>query len=308
MELRHLRYFVAVAEELHFGHAAARLHIAQPALSRQIRQLEDEIGATLFDRGPGGLQLTPAGRDFLEGARETLASAERIVHRARRAYGSEVGRLTVAFVPAILESGEAVRILRRFHERHPDVRVEVSALQTVQQWEALRHGRIQVGFLYHPPDEPHVVCEQLWRQEFFLAVQAGHPLARGTDHVPLAAAAREPFLWFDRAAAPFPHDVIRRLFESRGLTMNVVEEVASEDARLSLVAGGMGVTLVPASSGAPPRPGVALRRVQEIDFGLQVFAARYAGRSSRTAAAFLDEMRAALDEPEAMLLRSRTGT
>jgi LysR family transcriptional regulator, benzoate and cis,cis-muconate-responsive activator of ben and cat genes len=308
MELRHLRYFVAVAEELHFGRAAARLRIAQPALSRQIRQLEDEVGADLFDRGARALQLTAAGRDFLEGARETLAAAERTVRRARRAWGNEAGRLSVAFVPAILDSLEAVRILRRFRERHPAVRVEVSALQTVEQWEALRHGRVQVGFLYDPPADADLVCEPLWQQEILLAVPADDPLARGPGPIPLALAAHEPFLWFDRAAAPFPHDMVRRLFESRGLTMRVVEEAASEEARLSLVAGGLGITLVPGSADTAPRPGIALRRVQEIDFGVQVFAAHAGGRTSRVTGAFLGEMRGSLEEWNAMPPRSQTGT
>lgn len=308
MELRHLRYFVAVAEELHFGRAGERLRIAQPALSRQIRQLEDEVGADLFDRDGRTLQLTAAGRDFLEGARETLAVADRTLRRARRAYGSEAGRLALAFVPAILETEEAVRILCRFRERHPAVRVEVSALQTVEQWDALRHGRVDVGFLYDPPPDAPVECEPLWRQEILLAVPSGHLLARTAGPVPLAVAAREPFLWFDRASAPVPHDLVRRLFESRGLTMRVVEHAASEEARLSLVAGGMGVTLVPGTPGMPARPGIALRRVQEIDFGVQVFAAREARRTSRAAAAFLDEMRAALEESSPMPQRSRTGT
>ena len=308
MELRHLRYFVAVAEELHFGHAAERLRIAQPALSRQIRQLEDEVGADLLDRNGRTLQLTAAGRDFLEGARETLAVADRTLRRARRAWGNEAGRLALAFVPAILETEEAVRILRRFRERHPQVRVEVSALQTVEQWEALRHGRVQVGFLYDPPPDAHVACEPLWSQEILLAVPSSHLLARSPGPVPLALAAREPFLWFDRASAPVPHDLIRRLFESRGLTMRVVEHAASEEARLSLVAGGLGVTLVPATPDAPSRPGVVLRRVQEIDFGVRVFAAHEARRTSRPAAAFIDEMRAALEESSAMPQRSRTGT
>ena len=308
MELRHLRYFVAVAEELHFSRASARLRIAQPALSRQIRQLEEEVGADLFDRAARTLQLTAAGRDFLEGARDTLALAERTVQRARRAHGNEAGRLSLAFVPAILESPEAVRILRRFHQRHPAVRVSVSALPTVDQWEALRHGRVQVGFLYHPSDEPGFVCEPLWRQEILLALPSAHPLAHGEGPVSLAEAAREPFLWFERAAAPFPHDLIRQLFEARGLTMRVIEEVASEEARLSLVAGGIGVTLVPGTADAPPRPGVALRRVREIDFAVQVFLAVAGGRTSRVVGAFLAEMRAALEESGSMPARSASGT
>jgi DNA-binding transcriptional LysR family regulator len=308
MELRHVRYFVAVAEELHFGRASARLRIAQPALSRQIRQLEEEVGADLFDRAARTLELTAAGREFFDGARETLALAERTIYRARRAHGEEAGRLSVAFVPPMLESPEAVRILRRFHDRHPAVRVSVSALQTVEQWDALRRGRVQVGFLYHASEEPGLVCTPLWRQEILLAVPSAHRLARETGSVPLAEVASEPFLWFERAAAPFPHDLIRQLFEARGLTMRVVEEVASEEARLSLVAGGLGVTLVPGTADGPGRPGVSFRRVQEIDFGVQVFAVHEGGRRSRVVDAFVVEMRAALEESGPMPGRSTGST
>ena len=138
MELRHLRYFVALAEELHFGRAAARLRLAQPSLSRQIRQLEDEIGADLLDRtDPRHVTLTAAGMQFLEGARQTLALAERTLHDARRAADAESGRLAIAFVPSILQAPEAGAILRHFREAQGEVRVEVTSLRTLEQWEAL---------------------------------------------------------------------------------------------------------------------------------------------------------------------------
>ena len=173
-----------------------------------------------------------------------------------------------------------MRILRRFHNRHPAVRVEVSTLQTVEQWEALRHGRIQVGFLYSAPEEPHVSCLPLWRQEILLAVPSG---TRWRAAPRRSRWRRRRASRFSGSIAPlrrFPHDLVRRMFESRGLTMRVLEEAPSEEARLSLVAGGMGITLVPGSAEGPARPGVVLRRVQEIDFGVRVLAAHEMGRTS----------------------------
>ena len=303
MELRHLRSFVIVAEELHFGRAAARLHIAQPALSRQIRQLEDEIGAALFERTPRGARLTDAGLEFLVGARETLACAERTLRRAQQVHGHAAGRLSVAFVPALLDLPQTVAVLRRFHVTHPEVRVEVRAMPTVEQREALLHGDVQIGFLYYPPADPEIVAEQLLQQEHLLAMPAGHPLAQ-RDSVPLALAAREPFIWFERAAAPYPYDLVRSQLEKHGLRLRVVDQAASDEARLSMVAAGLGLTLVPATPGTPSRAGIELRPVPEIDDGIGVYVA-HARHPSPPAAAFLREV---AREIWAMPIRSRTGT
>ena len=256
MELRHLKYFVAVAEELHFGRAAARLRIAQPALSRQVRQLEDEVGADLLDCDGRLLQLTAAGRDFLEGARETLALADRTLRRARRAWGDEAGRLSLAFVPAILESPEAVRILRTLPraapggpgggERAADGRAVGGAAPRpraggVPLPSAGRSAR-RVRAALAPGDRPRgAVGPSSFQRSRARVPGAGRPRA-----LPLVRAGR------GAGAARF---LVRRLFESRGLTMHAVEQAASEEARLSLVAAGLGVTLVPGKSRASAPPG-----------------------------------------------------
>src|ERR687885_395673 len=153
MELRHLRHFVAVAEELHVGRAAARLHIAQPPLSRQIRDLERDVGAPLFARVPRGVALTPAGHAFLPEARLTLAQAERARRTAQRAARGEIGRLRVGFVEAATFSGILPDVLRFFRKHYPDVALELLELSSLQQAEALREGRIDVGLLYSPPPD-----------------------------------------------------------------------------------------------------------------------------------------------------------
>lgn len=297
MELRHLRYFVAVAEHLHFGRAAAALRLAQPSLSRQIRQLEEEVGVDLIDRTDRRhVQLTAAGVAFLEGARETLAMAERSAHEARRAAESESGRLSVAFVPSILQAPQAARILQRFRDRQPSVRVEISSMRTLEQWDALRSGRVQLGFLYHPPEDARIETRALWRQSIFLAVPEGHELQRGPA-VTLRRLAREPFIWFDRSLSPSYYDLVRRAFESQGLAMSVAQEATTESARLNLVANRLGVTLVPGGWGAAPPPGVQMRPVSDLDEQLQVYVAFEPARLSRAADAFVCELGAALQRP-----------
>src|SRR4051812_30729543 len=151
MELRHLRYFVAVAEELHFGHAAQRLHIAQPPLSRQIRDLERELDASLFDRSARGVRLTAAGRAFLPQARLTLAQAERAQRTAQRAARGEIGRLRVAFSEAATYSEVLPNVLGFFLMHLPLIGLSLFEMDSAQQEDAFRDGRIDVGLLQSAP-------------------------------------------------------------------------------------------------------------------------------------------------------------
>ena len=146
VELRHLRSFLAVAEELHFGRAAARLHISQPPLSQQIGRLEDEIGARLFRRTSRRVQLTPAGRAFFAEARQTIASAERAVGAAQRAERGEIGELVVGYVPSATY-GPLPDVIRRFRKRLPKVELKLRNLRSVHQSQALLERRIDVGLV-----------------------------------------------------------------------------------------------------------------------------------------------------------------
>src|SRR6476619_6209369 len=151
MELRHLRYFVAVAEELNFGRAAQRLHIAQPPLSRQIRDLEREVGTPLFERGARGVELTHAGRAFLPEVRLTLAQAERAQRTAQRAARGETGRLRVGFVDAATLSGILPDVLAFFRMHLPSIGLSLFEMDPPQQADALRDGRIDLGIVQSPP-------------------------------------------------------------------------------------------------------------------------------------------------------------
>src|SRR5215475_15690071 len=169
MEFRHLRSFVAVAEELHFGRAAARVHIVQPALSRQIRALEDEIGIRLFERDRRRMALTPAGTAFLDEARSLLEHADRAVEAARRADRGELGSLRIAYVPAMVSTG-LPEIVRSFRQRYPGVDVRLQEMTPATQVEALLGERVDVGFVRGPIHEPALAAETVLEEPLVAAL------------------------------------------------------------------------------------------------------------------------------------------
>src|SRR5215207_3521737 len=195
MELRHLRYFVAVAEELHFGRAAERLRIAQPPLSRQIRDLEREIGSALFERGSRGVELTPAGLAFLPEARLTLAQAERAQRTAQRAARGETGRLRVGFVEAATFSGILPDVLGFFRMHLPDIGLSLFEMDSLQQAEAFRDGRIDLGILHSPPADADrwLRAESVYSDPLVAALPHTHRLA-GRARLALADLAGDSFV------------------------------------------------------------------------------------------------------------------
>src|SRR3954453_15892050 len=201
MELRHLRYFVAVAEELHFGRAARRLQLAQPPLSRQIQGLEQELGVRLLERTKRHVELTPAGKVFLEHARKLLTEADHAVAAARRAARGEIGRLAIGFVGAATYSA-LPELLRVFHTRFPDVELVLYEMTSAHQHDALREGRIEVGFV-RPAIPDDTLARRVARGEpLVAALPAGHRLARRDEPIPLSDLAGEPFILFPRDPRP----------------------------------------------------------------------------------------------------------
>lgn len=244
MELRHFRYAVAVADSLHFGHAAERLHISQPPLSQQIRQLEDELGVKLFHRTKRHVQLTEAGRLFVEEARLLLAQAEHAAMVAKRAGHGELGQLTVAAAGAA-DSQVFVDIFRLFAKRHPGVRVTLRNMSTVQQVDALREGRIHAGFVVAPVDDPALVTETVMHWPIVIALPRGHALA-ACAQVPLKALAAEAHIMFARHLGPQFFDAIVHACRQVGFTLNVTHEVDNLQSGCALVAAGLGVCFIPA--------------------------------------------------------------
>lgn len=249
MELRHLRYFVAVGEEEHFGRAAKRLALAQPALSRQVHQLEQELGASLFERSGRGVRLTPVGRVLLEDARRALAEVDRAARRARLAAQGRIGTLSVSFVDTAFYSVVPPRVIAEFRRLYPDVRIELATLNSVEQWSALRDGAVNVGFVYfRPTDFPELRWETVAGDHVVLAIPKRHSLARKPS-LRLRDLRDEPFVWIRRAVSPAYYDRIAEACLAGGLTLNVVQEATTESTMMGLVAGGVGLSFAVASTG-----------------------------------------------------------
>jgi DNA-binding transcriptional LysR family regulator len=259
MELRHLRYFVAVAEELHFGRAAERLHIAQPPLSQQIRQLEAEVGVALFERTSRRVRLTEAGQVFLEEVRPLLDGVGRAAERARRAGRGEVGWLSVGFV-ASAGYGVLPDILRRFHERYPEVELSLIELHGGEQGAALRDGRIHVGFTRVPAAEEGIVQEVVVEEPLLAALPSAHRLATRLA-VRLDDLAGEPFIQFPAQSSSGYAEYVLGVCRGAGFTPNVVQKTGELATAVSLVVAGIGVSLVPAPVQNLRREGVVYRPV-----------------------------------------------
>jgi DNA-binding transcriptional LysR family regulator len=259
MELKQLKYFVAVAEELHFTRAAARLKMAQPPLSFQIRQLENELELRLFERTKRKVALTSAGRVFLHEAYRLLGSASAAVRAAQRAYRGETGRLHLGFV-----GSAAYRLLpalvRRYRAEYPEVQLTLHELSSAQQGEAFEAGRIDVG-LVHPPvrEDLAVTVETILREPLVVALPDHHPLASRAK-VPLAKLADEDWILFPRQVGPGFHTrVIQVCQKGAGFTPRVVQEAPQMASIIGLVAAGLGLSLVPASLTELRRSGVVYR-------------------------------------------------
>ncbi len=261
MELRHLRYFVVVAEELHFGRAAARLHIAQPPLSQQIHQLEAELGVPLFQRTTRRVTLTDAGRLFLEDARRILAQVEQAKQSARRAQRGELGRLVVGFVGSAASDVLPI-LLRAYRDRYAEVEVVLREMDTAEGLAALEAGTIQAGILRPPIDDPSLACEVIRREPFVVALPKQHPLAQRAP-IALPDLAGEPFILFPRRWGSGLYDNVISHCHQAGFSPRVVQEATEMSTIVGLVAAGIGISLVPASVALLRTAGVVYRALGE---------------------------------------------
>ena len=259
MELRHLRYFIAVAEELHFGRAAVRLAIVQPSLSQQIRQLEDELGCPLLRRTKRSVELTDAGRVFLAEAREVLARVQSAKYAAQRAHRGEVGRLAVGYISSSAFDLLPV-LLRAYRERFPDVEVTLRELNTQEQVRALEEGHIHVGLLRLPIGTPLINVEVVRREPIVCVLPEEHPLAC-LERVPVALLASEPFVMQSRQLGGGYFVQLMKLCLAFGFTPNVIQEVTETHTIVGLVAAGIGISLVPLSTRNIRDQGVVYREL-----------------------------------------------
>jgi DNA-binding transcriptional LysR family regulator len=242
MELRHLRYFVAVGDEQHYGRAALRLRVVQPALSRQIQDLEEEVGFKLFERLPRGVKLSPAGKLFLEDARRILQDVNEAAARAARVARGQSGTLRVGFSENASWRGVVPESLRRFREIQPDAELQLQPLPSLEQLEAIRSGRLDAGFVLDMPKaDPELERLRVAIQRIELAVPTGHPLTK-LKELRLRDLTDASFVWFPRRASPALYDrLMRECFRGGLKSPRIVQDGLNEATILSLVATGLGV-------------------------------------------------------------------
>ncbi|NJP89616.1 LysR family transcriptional regulator [Nonomuraea sp. FMUSA5-5] len=288
-----LHAFVVLAEELHFGHAADRLGIAQPPLSQQIRRLEGRVGHALFDRTPGRVALTPAGRELLPAARRALAELEGGLAAARDVGSGRAGRIRLGFA-ASLALTILPELLRTYRERFPRVQVEVHEMTTAPQLAALRERRIDVGLLREPPDkEPGLGFATVLREPFVAVLPTAHPLVAGSTSgrgVEVARLAGLPFVLLPREHGPGLYDRIVAVCQEAGFTPEVVQHAVEWQTVCALVGAGFGVSLAPASIRRIRLKGVAFRRVMPGDARTSVAAAWRVNDSDPLVAGLLEAM------------------
>lgn len=271
MDLHLLASFAAVAEEGHVGRAAARLRLAQPALSRRIQQLEHGLGVALFTRHGRSLRLAPAGAALLADARSILAAGERAAQHARDAASGVAGRLRIGVVEVAAIGGVASAVIRRFRDSHPGVALDLQPMISTEQWPLLRDGRLDLGFVYWVPDEPWAASRRVAEDGVALALPADHPLA-ARKRIRLRDLAGQPFVQLPRWRSPRFHDLVMAATTRGGLHLRVVQEVAQEIGILGLVASGFGMALVVASWGNALPRGVVLRPVEGLRVPLALHA------------------------------------
>ncbi|MGA3127836.1 MAG: LysR substrate-binding domain-containing protein [Candidatus Korobacteraceae bacterium] len=265
MELRHLRYFIAVAECRGFVRASASLRIAQPALSRQIRDLEQELGVPLFERSRRGALLTFPGECFLQDARRILDYLEQAQSRARRVHGGYAGVLSIGMVESFTWHEAITHALRRFQSQWPDVALNVALMSSPEQLVAIREGQISSGFLFNrPPEDDMLDGIQVLTTEAVLAVPESSPYATHPPHR-LMELQDQDFVFIPRALNPPYYDKIIHACHSAGLTPRIVQSGTNDSSNLSLVAAELGLTIVPAAAESRKPKNVVLVPVGDLN-------------------------------------------
>jgi DNA-binding transcriptional LysR family regulator len=269
MELRHLRYFVAVAEELHFGRAAARLGISQPPLSQQLRALEQELGAPLLERTSRRVRLTDAGALFLDQAREVIAQADRATNLVRRFTAGDAGELGIGFVSSAPFVAKVAAALYRFRRACPSISLRLAELSRDDQITAIDEGRIDLGFL-RSPNRPVIpgtlVAVPYLEEDLLVAMRRDHRLASGSAPIRIETLAEEDFVLNDPKIGAGFNEALEALCRRVGFQIRVVQEVAGLATLLGLVAAGFGITVLPRSLGALHLDDLVYRPLEEPSF------------------------------------------
>ncbi|UMB78970.1 LysR family transcriptional regulator [Dickeya fangzhongdai] len=285
IELRHLRYFIAVAEELHFGRAAEKLHISQPPLSQQIQALEEQIGAQLLERNNRNVRLTQAGELFLKEAWAIINQVNQAAERAARIQRGEIGELNIGFTSSAPFVKQVSRSLLQFRQSYPEVHIQMLEINTKQQIEPLLDGKLDLGVMRNNP-LPETLRHQLLLHEPMVAVvHEEHPLAAAPGgHISIQQLANEPFVFFAREVGTALYDEVLTLLKKYGITPYITQEVGEAMTIIGLVSSGLGVSLLPASFRRIRVDGVRYLSLQEKDAISEMWLVTHQHRPLNTAA------------------------
>jgi len=297
MELRHLRYFVAVAEELHFGRAAERLHVSQPPLSQQIKQLEEEVEVRLFDRTKRWVRLTDAGRLFLESARQVLAQADSAVLAARRAMRDGCDHLSVACAPWA-ELMAVPRILHRFTSVHRQIQIHIKSLDSVRQARAVKTRTVDVGFMCPGSRDKDLQMERLSARPLVVALPSNHRLA-ARAHLSPRDLAGESYVRLAADVAPAYGEIVTEYWEQTGVVMKEQLNADQPHAVIDLVAAGAGFALVPSSVQEYEKTRIVCRHLDPAPPELELWLAWARGVESPAINALLEAARQVVGQPTA---------
>jgi DNA-binding transcriptional LysR family regulator len=260
MELRHLRYFSTVASEFHFGRAAEKLHISQPPLTKQIQDLEKELGFDLFTRTKRSVTLTPAGQAFLVEVNRIFQQLDRAIDIGGKTSRGELGQISIGFVGSATYNILPV-MLQQFHDRYPNVQIELHELTTDRQLIWLREGKIDIGLIRPPILELDLATQIIFAESFVVALPINHHLAMA-ESLDLSVLATEPFILFPRELAPGLYDSIIAICQAAGFSPQVVQQCIQMQTIVSLVSANMGVSILPESIQEAQRQGVVYKLIR----------------------------------------------
>lgn len=264
IEIRHLKYFIAVAEECHFGRAAERLNISQPPLSQQIQALEMEVGARLLERNNRNVSLTQAGELFLKECYEIVDHLSQAAENAARAHRGELGNLKIGFTSSAPFISLVASSLFIFRQRYPLVHMQMREVNTKQQIEPLLEGKLDIGVMRNTRLPDTLTHQLLLREPLVAVLHQNHPLAAsGREKLKFSDLANQPFVFFSREVGTALHDEILTLLKNAGITPYITQEVGEAMTIVGLVSAGLGVSILPASFTRIKVDGVCYRYLDE---------------------------------------------
>lgn len=299
MELRHLRYFVQIAELEHFGQAAERLNVVQPALSRQMKQLEAEIGVELFERVARGIRLTAAGKVFLSQSKELLSQCDKMVRLTQLVDQGQAGLLRIGFADGVTFNKTFSQILKDFRHANPNVVLDLVSATSIEQAEFLSRGELDLGFVYWLPKEQKVNMIELEQERLMLAVPKSSRLTK-TKSPRVTDLDNYPLVWIARSYSPSLYDLILSRFVQNNCRLNVVQEAHNESTLLSLVSAEIGGTFITETAKTRKPDDVALIAISDLQAYISVKAI-WNNRSNPVLAKFVETIQAATTDTTPVL-------